>query len=139
MRDIQVRIRGSGATREEQTDSTIRARSSECTTSSDPYVALEHLVRGETPSRPGSVLVLMTYKFLRWMHSTRRVDEEVVTSEKCWSGIEKKMPEISREVNWMNWLRIGHVSTLPGGHFFKQNNLKIRMDGRLGKVGKPGK
>ena len=27
------------------------------------------------------------------------MDERVVTSEKCWSGIEEKMPEISREVN----------------------------------------
>ena len=42
---------------------------------------------------------MMTYKFLRWMHSTRRMDERVVKSEKCWSGIEEKMPEISREVN----------------------------------------
>ena len=58
------------------------------------------------------VMLMMTYKFLRWMHYSRRVDEEVVTSEKCWSGIEDKMLEISREVNQMNWLRIGHVSTL---------------------------
>ena len=30
---------------------------------------------------------------MEWM------DERVVTSEKCWIGIEEKMPEISREVN----------------------------------------
>ena len=49
---------------------------------------------------------MTTYKFLRWMHSARWMDERVVTSEKCWNGIEEKMPEISREVNEMNWLRI---------------------------------
>ena len=42
---------------------------------------------------------------LRLMRSTRRMEERVVTSEKCWSGIEEKMPEISRKVNEMNWLR----------------------------------
>ena len=36
---------------------------------------------------------------LRGMYSTRRVDARIVASEKCWSGIEEKMPEISREVN----------------------------------------
>ena len=41
-----------------------------------------------------------TNKFLRWMHSTRWMDERVVTSEKCWSGIEEKIREISREVNY---------------------------------------
>ena len=43
--------------------------------------------------------------------STERMDEGVVTSEKCWSGIEGKMPEISRE---LNWLRRGHVSMFSG-------------------------
>ena len=53
-------------------------------------------------SRRGSVLVqksMTTYKFLHWMHFTRRMDERVVTSEKFWSGIEEMMQEISREVN----------------------------------------
>ena len=27
---------------------------------------------------------MTTYKFLRWMHSTRWMDERVVASEKCW-------------------------------------------------------
>ena len=44
------------------------------------------------------VMLMTTYKFLRWMHSTSRMDEIVVTSEKYWSGIEEKMLEISREV-----------------------------------------
>ena len=34
----------------------------------------------------------------RWMYPTRRMDVRIVASEKCWSGIEEKMPEISREV-----------------------------------------
>ena len=42
---------------------------------------------------------MTTYKFLRWMHSMRWMDERVVTSERCWNGIEEKVPEISREVN----------------------------------------
>ena len=42
---------------------------------------------------------MTTYKFLRWMHFSRRMDERIVASEKCWNGIEEKMPEISREVN----------------------------------------
>ena len=49
--------------------------------------------------------MLTTCKFLRWMYSTRWVVERVVTSKKCWIGIEKKMPEISGEVNGINWLR----------------------------------
>ena len=44
------------------------------------------------------VMLMTTYKCLRWMHSMRWMDERVVTSEKCWNGIEEKMPEISREV-----------------------------------------
>ena len=60
---------------------------------------------------------MMTYKFLRWMHSTSRMDERVVTKEKCWNDFKEKMSEISRELKKMNWLRIGHVSTLAGGKF----------------------
>ena len=36
---------------------------------------------------------------MRWM------DERVVISKKCWTGIDKKMPEISDEMNYMNWFR----------------------------------
>ena len=42
---------------------------------------------------------MTTYKILRWVHSTRWMDERVVTSEKRWNGIEEKMPEISKEVH----------------------------------------
>ena len=42
---------------------------------------------------------MTTYKFLRWIHSTRWMDERVVTFEKCRNGVEAKTPEISREVN----------------------------------------
>ena len=37
---------------------------------------------------------------------TRWMDERVVASEKCGNGIEEKMPEISREVNEVKWLKI---------------------------------
>ena len=61
-RDIQVNERGSGATNEEQTDEwrkTVRFEQEAPNTSisSDPHVALQHPVRDETTSWPGSVLV----------------------------------------------------------------------------------
>ena len=61
-RDIQVNERGSEATNEEQTvewRKTVRSEQEAPNTSvsSDPYVALEHHVTDETPSRLGSVLV----------------------------------------------------------------------------------
>ena len=68
------------------------------TASSDPYVALEHPERGWN-----------THESCEHISNVR-----IVASEKCWGGIEEKMPEISREVNQIYWLRIGHVSTLPG-------------------------
>ena len=45
------------------------------------------------------VMLMTTYKFLRWMPSTRKIAERVVTSEKSWIGIEEKMQEISKQVN----------------------------------------
>ena len=61
-RDIQVYERGSGATSEEQLDEWRKTERLERETpntsaSSDPYVTLEHPVRGKTTSRPGSVHV----------------------------------------------------------------------------------
>ena len=61
-RDIQVNERGSEATNEEQTGEwrkTVRfgQEAPNTSISSDPYDALEHPVRDETPSRPGPVLV----------------------------------------------------------------------------------
>ena len=62
MRDIQIGKRGSEAASEEQPDKlrkTVRLEQEapNISTSSDPYVALKHHVRDETPSRRGSVLV----------------------------------------------------------------------------------
>ena len=61
MRDIRVNKRGSGATSEEQLDEWRKTERLEheapnTSASSDPFVALEHHVRDETPSRSGSVL-----------------------------------------------------------------------------------
>ena len=73
--------------------------------SSDPPVALEYPASGETQDRRGpylcrrQVMLMTTYKYLRWIHSTIWMDERVDTSERCWIRIEKKMPEISREAN----------------------------------------
>ena len=109
MRDIHVGKRGPEAAGEEQPDKlrkTVRfeeeASSSSAAASSEPTVTLEYPASGETQDRPVSrsqVMLMTTYKFLRWTCSTRWMDERVVASEKCWNGIEEKMREISREVN----------------------------------------
>ena len=62
MRDIQVSRRGSGTTSEEPSDKwrkieRLEHESLNTSASSDPRVALEYPTSGETPSRPGSVLV----------------------------------------------------------------------------------
>ena len=111
VRDIHIDKRGSEAAGEEQPYKLRRTvrfeqEAPSAAASSDPTVALEYPASGETQDRPGSLLVcrsqvllMTTCKFLRWMHSTRWLDERVVTSNKCWIGIEKKMPEISKELN----------------------------------------
>ena len=129
-RDIQVYERGSGATSEEHLDEWRKTERLERETpntsaSSDPYVTLEHPVKRKTTSRPGpymcriQVVLTMTNTFLRWMYSTRRMNARIDASVKCRSGIEEKMPDISREVNYRYWLRIGHVSTITGRNFGK--------------------
>ena len=103
MRDIHSVKRGPEGTGEEQPDKLRKTVRFEQEASSS---SAEYLASGETQSRPGSVLLcrrqvmlMTTYKFPRWIHSTRWMDERVVTSEKSWNGIEEKMPEMSREVN----------------------------------------
>ena len=84
MRDIHVGIRGPEAAGEEQADKlrkTVRfeqeAPSSSSAASSDPPVALEYPASDETQDRRGPylcrspVMLMTTYKFLRWMRSTR--------------------------------------------------------------------
>ena len=61
------------------------------------------------------------------MHFASRMNARIVTSEKCWRGIEEKMPEILREVYQMYWLSIGHVSA-PRGRKILEINLKILRD-----------
>ena len=106
MRDIQVSKRGSEAAVEEQSDEwwkTVRFKQEAPSTSasSDPCVALKilrvvrHQVgRGRYLCR-SQVILMTTYKFLRWMHSTGRMDEGLVTSEKCWRGIEEEIKKRS--------------------------------------------
>ena len=110
MRDIQVSKRGSEAASEEQSDElrkTVRFEQDapNASASSDPHVALGYPASGETQSRPRSVLVQKSSHVDDDVQISaldafyEDVDERVVTSEKCWSGIEEKMPEIPREVN----------------------------------------
>ena len=66
-RPKEVNERGSEATNEEQPDEwrkTVRFEQEDPNTSasSDPYVAVEHPVRDETPSRLGSVLVQKSFE-----------------------------------------------------------------------------
>ena len=104
MRDIHVGKRGSEAASEEQPDKLRKTArfeqdASSAASSSDPAVPLEYLASGETQDRLGPhlcrshVMLMTTYKFPRWMHTTRWMDERVVASEKCWIDIEEKMPE----------------------------------------------
>ena len=117
MRDIQVNKRGTEAAREEQLDTWRKTERFEqeapnASATSDPLVALEYAASGETQSRPGSVLV----------QKSGHVDDDVqnfcvgcilrdgwtkesLHRRSIWIGIEEKMPEISREVNWMHGLR----------------------------------
>ena len=109
MRDIRIGKRGSEAASEEQPDKlrkTVRfeQEASSASASSDPAVPLEYPASGETQDRPRSVLVPKSGHVdddvqISAMDVFYEMDERVVTSEKCWIGIEEKMPEISREVN----------------------------------------
>ena len=71
-----------------------------------------------------------TYEFLPVMHSTRWMDERVVTLEKCWNGIEEKMPEISREVNLNEVVEKLTCLNALDGKIWKSDQ-KIVMDGEL--------
>ena len=118
MRDIHVGKRGPEAAYEEQLDKlrhTVRfeqeVSSLSAAASSDPCVALECPASGETQSRSGSVSAQTSGHVnddvqISALDAFYEMDERVVTLEKCWNGIEEKMPEISREVYERNWLRI---------------------------------
>ena len=101
------------------------------------------LPSGETSSQPGSVIV----------QKSGHVDDDVQSSaldpffemdgrksryigEKCWSGIEEKMLEMSGEVNQMNWLRIGmsHRSQKQNLEHKSEDFWWMRIVEKLGKV-----
>ena len=92
MRDIHIGRRGSETANEEQPDKlrkTVRfeQEAPSASASSDPLVALEYPASGETQSRRGpylcrsQVMLMTTYIFLRWMRSTRWMDEGVAIGE----------------------------------------------------------
>ena len=127
MRSIRVNKRGSRATSEEQLDEWRKTERLEheapnTSASSDPRVALEHRVSCENKVGRCPYLVQKSGRVDDDMRITaldafyEKDGRRVVTSEKCWSGIEEKMPEISRE---LNWLRSGYVSMFPRRNFFK--------------------
>ena len=79
-RPTEINERGSKATNEEQTDKwrkTVRFEQEALNTSasSDPYVALEHPVRDETPSRTGSVLVQRSFEHISALDVFYQKDE----------------------------------------------------------------
>ena len=104
MRYIHVGKRGSEAAGEEQPDkfeedSTILSKKLRVQQGLPTQLLLWNILRvvrrkiGRGPYLCRSQVMLMaTYKILRRMHSTRWMDERVVASEKCWIGIEEKMP-----------------------------------------------
>ena len=109
MKDVHIGKRGSETANEEQPDKlrkTVRFEQEAPSTSSSStvHVSPEYSASGERQDRPEPVLVQNPSRvdddtFLRWMHSPRWMDEGVVTSRKCWIGTEKKIPEMSGEVN----------------------------------------
>ena len=109
MRDIQIGKRGSEASSEEQPHklrktSRFEKEAPSASASSDPLVAVEYLASGETQDRLGSVLVQKSGHVdddvqVSALDAFYEMDERVVTSEKCWIGVEEKISEISREVN----------------------------------------
>ena len=111
MRDIQIGKRGSEAASEEEPDKlrkTVLFEKLRVHQRLPIHLLLWNFLRGVRHKICGGPYLCrrqMTYKFLRWVCSTRWMDEGVGTSEKCWSGIIEKMPEISREMNSMSKLR----------------------------------
>ena len=80
-RDIQVNERESEATNEEQTDEWRKKVGFEqdvpnTSASSDPYVALERPMRGETPSRPGSLLVQKSFEHISALDDSGNIGNE---------------------------------------------------------------
>ena len=76
-------------------------------------------MRDEIPCRPGSGLVQKSFEHISASDVFYETDER---ESRC-------IGEISREVNLMYWLRIGHVSTTCGRKMWKINP-KILMDER---------
>ena len=110
MRDIHIGKRGSETASEEQADKLRRTVRFEqelrIPRRLQPCMCLLSILRvvrdkfGRSPYLCKiQVMPMMKHKFLSWMCSTRWMDERVVTSRKCWLGIEKKIQEISRTVN----------------------------------------
>ena len=62
------------------------------------------------------------------------MDERVVTSEKCWSGIEERIREISREVNYELVETLTCLNALEGKIW--KSNQKVVMDEKSWKAWK---
>ena len=109
MGDMHIGKRGSEAAGEEQLDklrktARFEPEASSASGSPDPIVTLEHLASGERESRLESVLVLKSGHVGDDVHISAldpfcKMEGRIVAWEKCWSGIEKKMPEILRKLN----------------------------------------
>ena len=132
-RPKEVNERGS-ATNEEQTDERrkmVRFEQEALNTSasSDPHVALLHLVRDETPSRPGSVLVHKSFEHISAVDVFYEKDErenrcigEVLGRYRGEDAGDLKRSEF--DVLIENWTRLN----APRWENLKKGNLKILMD-----------
>ena len=146
MRDIHVGKRGSEATSEERPDKlkkTVRFEKNLRVHQRLPEVQLGprmclwsilRVVRHKIGRGPylcrSQVMLMTTYQFLRWMRSARWMYERVVTLEKCWSGIEEEMLEISREVNLNELVEILTCLNALEGKIWKSDQ-KVVTDEKL--------
>ena len=140
-RDIQVNERGSEATNEEQTDEgnkMVRFEQEALNTSasSDPYVALEHPVRDETPGRPGTVLVQKSFDHITALDVFYEKDErdnrcigEVLERYRREDAGDLKRSELDVLVE--SWTCLNAV-----GRNILKSNPKILMDERSWKTWK---
>ena len=93
-RDIHIGKRGLETANEGTSDAP------NTTPSSTMHVSLEYLASGERQvQKSGHVDDDIPISALDALILRDWVDERVVTSKKCWIGIEKKMPDISGEVS----------------------------------------
>ena len=131
MRDIQVSKRVSEATSQEQTDKWRKTERFEqeapnAPASSDPYVALEYPARGETPSRPGSVLV----------QKPGRMDDDVQISalDAFFEKDERRSRYIGEVLEWYRGEDAGDLKRSESDALVENLTCLNAREGKFGRV-----